>query len=103
MAKNEKVSCQLCGNEVDSNEIEKHYIVPKEITEQARRRRAKIVRLCPKCGADLRKWYAARIADTTYDDQIQRFRAKLPEEMVREYEGAYNRFAKLKKGQRLQV
>ena len=103
MAKKEKVSCQLCGNEVESNVIEKHYIVPKEITEQARRRRARIVRLCPKCGIDLRQWYATKIADKTFDAQIKRFRDKLPEEMVREYEGAYNRFARYKKGQRLTV
>jgi NMD protein affecting ribosome stability and mRNA decay len=99
----EKIICQLCGSEVEPKAIEKHYVVPKEITEQARMRRAKIVRLCPKCGAELKSWYSARIADTVYDTQIKRFREKLPLEMVREYEGAYNRFARFKKGQQLKV
>ena len=99
MVKIQPLTCQLCGSEVDSRFIEKHYVVPKEIMEQARMRRAKIVRLCPQCNAELRNWYDAKIADTTYDPQIKQFRQKLPAEMVKEYEGAYNRFARYKKTQ----
>ena len=101
MARAQSLACQLCGSEVDSRSIEKHYVVPKEIMEQARIRRAKIVRLCPKCNAELRNWYDAKIAFTTYDTQIKKFRQKLPAEMVKEYEGAYNRFARYKKTQRV--
>ncbi len=99
MARVQSMVCQLCGSEVDSRSIEKHYVVPKEIMEQARMRRAKIIRLCPKCNTELRNWYNAKIATTTYDTQIKQFRARLPAEMVKEYEGAYNRFAKYKKAQ----
>lgn len=101
MARVQSLACQLCGSEVDSRDIEKHYVVPKEVMEQARIRRAKIVRLCPKCSAELRNWYDTRIATTTYDPQINKFRQKLPAEMVKEYEGIYNRFARYKKTQRV--
>jgi uncharacterized protein with PIN domain len=99
MPRVQSVACQLCGSEVDSQSIEKHYVVPKEVMEQARIRRAKIARLCPKCNAELRNWYNAKIANTTYDTQIKQFRQKLPAEMVKEYESAYNRFARYKKTQ----
>jgi predicted HNH restriction endonuclease len=99
MARVQSLTCQLCGSEVDSRYIEKHYVVPKEIMEQARIRRAKIIRLCPNCSAELRNWYNAKIATTTYDAQIKQFRQKLPTEMVKEYESAYSRFARYKKSQ----
>lgn len=99
MTRVQSMSCQLCGDEVDSRSIEKHYVVPREVMEQARMRRAKIIRVCPNCNAELRNWYNAKIARTTYDTQIKQFRQRLPAEMVKEYEGAYNRFAKYKKSQ----
>ena len=101
MAKVQSLACQLCGNEVDSRFIEKHNVVPKQVMEQARMRRARIVRLCPNCNAELRNWNNAKVASTTYDTQIKQFRQKLPAEMVKEYEGAYNRFARYKKTQRV--
>jgi hypothetical protein len=100
MAKTQSLVCKLCGAEVESRSIEKHYVVPREVMEQARMRRAKIIRVCPKCNAELRNWYNAKVARTTYDTQIKQFRQRLPAEMVKEYEGAYNRFAKYKKTQR---
>lgn len=99
MVQSETIFCQLCGEEVDVQSIVKHLVVPKEIMEQARMRRARIIRLCPKCNAEIQTWYKAKVAKTTYDTQIKKFRERLPAEMVKEYEGAYNRFAKFKKGQ----
>jgi heterodisulfide reductase subunit B len=99
MVQSEMISCQLCGEEVDARSIVKHMIVPKEIMEQARMRRARIIRMCPKCSAEVQNWYKAKIAKTTYDTQIKKFRQRLPAEMVKEYEGTYNRFARFKKNQ----
>ena len=103
MVRSEATSCQLCGEEVDSGSIRKHYVVPKEIMEQARIKRAKIIRVCPKCGAELDNWYDVKIDRNTFDVQIKKFRERLPVEMVKEYEGAYNRFARFKKTQRMMV
>ena len=103
MAKLEVTSCQLCGEDVDSGSIQKHYVVPKEIMEQARMKRARIIRVCPTCGNELQNWYDAKVDKNTFDAQIKRFRERLPAEMVKEYESAYNRFARFKKTQRMMV
>jgi hypothetical protein len=95
----EKKACQLCGGEVEPEAVVKHYVVPKEIMEQAGIQRSKIVRLCPNCYEELQRWYTAKVADMTYDTEIKRFRAKSPLEMVKEYKIAYQRFARYKKGQ----
>jgi len=94
-----KKACELCRCEVEPESIERHYIVPREITEQAGVRRSKIVRLCPDCREELQRWYAAKVADMTYDTEIKRFRGRSPLEMVKEYETAYQRFVRYKKGQ----
>ncbi len=94
------VTCELCGDEVDAATIEKHNVVPREVMEQARMRRARVVRLCPKCGVEIRNWYKAKVDKNIYDAQIQRFRARLPIELVKEYENAFNRFARYKNNQK---
>ena len=91
-------TCQLCGCEVALKAIERHSIIPREIMEQAGIRRSKIVRLCPNCREELQRWYEAKVADLTYDTKMKRFRGRSPLEMVKEYETAYQRFARYKKG-----
>ncbi|MBN2239750.1 MAG: hypothetical protein JW712_08245 [Dehalococcoidales bacterium] len=103
MARFEITACELCGEDVEPGSVRKHYIVPKEIMEQARMRRAKIVRVCPKCSTELQNWYNAKVDKNTFDSQIKKFRQRLPAEMVKEYEGAYSRFARYKKSQRMPV
>ncbi|MFC1919030.1 hypothetical protein ACFLWW_03570 [Chloroflexota bacterium] len=93
-------TCELCGHEAAPGAIEKHNIVPAEILEQAGIQRTKIVRLCSNCRLELNRWNLTRIADMTYDTKVKQFRAKPPQEMVKEYEVAYRLFAKYKKGQR---
>ena len=93
-----KNACQLCRREVESGVLERHYVVPKEIIEQAGIPRSKIARLCPDCHKELQRWYASNVADMTYDNGIKRFRARSPLEMVKEYEIVYQRFARYKKG-----
>ena len=97
--KMERKACELCGGEVELKAIEKHYVVPKEIMEQAGRLRLKIVRLCPTCHEELLRWYSANIADMTYDTKMKRFRGRSPIEMVKEYETAYQQFTRYKKEQ----
>jgi len=94
----EKKACELCGREVEPRAMEKHHIVPTEVREQAGIRRAKIVRLCSDCYAELHKWYSAKVLDSTYDTKMKRFRSKSPPEMVKEYEAAYRVFAKYRRG-----
>jgi hypothetical protein len=94
------ISCEICGEEMDSRAIEKHYVIPRVIMAQARMRRAKIIRVCPKCMIELQDLYKGAIDMNVYDTQIGRFRARLPVELVKEYRGAFNRYARFKKTQR---
>jgi len=100
MERQETANCQLCGNEVSAVTIVKHNVVPKEVMEQARMLRAKIVRICPKCSTELNAWYKAKIDKNIYDAQLKRFRVRLPVELVKEYEGAFNRYARYKNNQK---
>ena len=92
-------TCELCRHEVELGVIEKHYIVPEEVREQAGIQGGeKIVRLCPNCSQELDRWNLTKVSDSTYDTTTKRFRDKTPREIAKEYEFAYKLFAQHKKG-----
>jgi hypothetical protein len=91
--------CELCRYQGELGTIKKYYVIPQEITEKAGLKRIKIIKLCPNCQSELSKWYSTNISDITYDTRTQRFRAKSPKEMVKEYEVAYQAFTRYKKEQ----
>lgn len=95
-----KETCQLCGYKVDPGPIERHHIVPAEVTEKAGIPESKIVGLCCNCHQELHKFYPSRVADMAYNTKIKRFRVKSPLEMVTQYEAAYRAFTRYKKEQR---
>jgi len=95
-----KETCELCGRKSELETIEKHHVVPVEVTEQAGMPESRVVELCCNCHRELHKWYSIKVADMAYDTQIKRFRAKSGVEMVKEYEAAYKVFAEYKKGRR---
>ncbi len=91
-------ACELCRHEVEPGVIEKHYIVPREVREQAGIQEEGIVRLCPHCSQELDRWNLTKVSDSTYDITTKRFRDKTPREIAKEYEFAYKLFAQYKKG-----
>ena len=91
-------ACELCGHEVELGVIEKRYIVPGEVREQADIQEGEIVRLCPNCSHELDRWNLTKVLDSTYDITTKRFRDKSPREIAKEYEFAYKLFAQYKKG-----
>ena len=91
-------TCQICGCEMRPESKERYPVVPAEIIEQAGIQRSKTVRLCPVCRGELERWYEIEVADMTYDTALKRFAGKSPPEMVKEYETAYKRFLRYKKG-----
>ena len=90
-------ACDLCGHKVELSALEKHYIVPREVWEQASIQRGKIARLCPNCSHELERWNSTKVADSTYDTATKQFRDKSPREIAKEYEFAYTLFAQYKK------
>jgi len=94
-----KDRCEICGYEDEPGTLKKYHVIPQEIMEQAGIKRTKIRKLCQNCQDELNKWYSTNISDITYDTGIQRFRTKSPQEMLREYEVAYQAFTRYKKEQ----
>lgn len=95
-----KVTCQVCGQRRNSEQMETHHIVPTEVSEEGGTAESQSVELCGECHRDAHSWYRGRIAHTTYDEDTKHFNAKSPLEMVREYQTAFDSFAAFKAGQR---
>jgi len=94
-----KETCELCGYRSQLGAIEKHYIVPKELTSQAGVPDSATVTLCSNCHREVHTWYSKKVFDMAYAPTTKRFRPKSLVEMVKEYEAAYRIFDKYKKGQ----
>lgn len=93
-----KVNCELCSCD-ESGLLKRYYIVPQAITEQAGIQRPKTVRLCSNCQQELGIWYSAKVGALTYDTAMKQFTPKLPSQLFKEYEIAYQWFTKYKKAQ----
>lgn len=94
-----KETCELCGYRSQLEAIEKHHIVPKELTSPAGMPDSATVTLCGNCHREVHDWYSKRVFDMTYDTMTKRFKLKSLAEMVKEYEAAYRLFAEYKKRQ----
>ena len=94
-----KGTCEVCGYQSQRGDIKKYHIVPSEVMRKVGKLRPRIIVLCNNCHEELDKLCPKLVADITYDTRIKRFRAKSPQEMVKEYEIAYQRFAQYKKEQ----
>ena len=92
-----KNTCEACGCEVEVGAIEKHHIVPPQVTEQANMPESRTVELCGDCHSEVHIWNSTNVADMSYDTKIKRFRTKPPLKMVKEYEFAYRVFTQHKK------
>ncbi|MFC1933075.1 hypothetical protein ACFLXU_05565 [Chloroflexota bacterium] len=92
-------TCEVCGYQSRRGDIKKYYIVPGEVTREAGKPLGRKIPLCDNCHKELDELCSKVVADMTYDTRSQRFRIKSPQEMVREYEAAYQRFARYKKEQ----
>jgi 5-methylcytosine-specific restriction endonuclease McrA len=91
-----KETCKVCNNVVDPDDMEKHHIVPKNVTDEAGIPESQAVRLCSDCHEAVHNWYTARVHHTEYDPDTKRFRAKSSLEMVREYQAAFTAFVNYK-------
>ena len=92
-------TCEVCGYQSQRGDIKKYYIVPQEVTREIGKLRGRKIALCNNCRKEFDELCSKVVADMTYDTRSQRFRAKSPQEMVKEYEAAYQRFAHYKKEQ----
>jgi 5-methylcytosine-specific restriction endonuclease McrA len=94
-----KETCKVCNNVVDPDAMEKHHIVPRDVTDEGGISESQTVRLCTDCHEEVHNWYTARVRHTEYDPDTRRFRTKSSLEMVREYQAAFTAFVKYKNTQ----
>ena len=92
-------TCELCGGKIDLGWIEKHHIVPLEVTQQAGLPESRIVTLCHNCHQELHNWYSAKVVDMAYDTKRKRFEPKSWSEMFTEYESTFDSFVNYKREQ----
>jgi 5-methylcytosine-specific restriction endonuclease McrA len=88
--------CKVCNKTVDSDDMEEHHIVPRDITDEAGIPESQTVRLCTECHQEVHNWYTARVRHTEYDPDTRRFRSKSYLEMVSEYQAAFSAFVNYK-------
>jgi len=88
--------CQVCENRVDPEDVEKHHIVPKNLTDDAGIPESQTIQLCANCHQEVHAWYTARVRHTEYDAGTRRFRTKSYLEMVNEYQTVFSDFMKYK-------
>jgi len=90
-------TCELCGYRSQLGAVEKHHIIPNNITEQAEMPKSQTLRMCCNCHRELDTWYSAKVTEMVYDTNMQRFRTKTSVEMVEEYQSVFNGFVAYKK------
>ncbi len=93
------VTCELCGCRIELKAVEKHHIVPTNVTEQAGMLESATIKLCSNCHKEVHTWYSVNVFDMAYDLRTKRFQQKSLNELVKEYEAAYKVFVAYKKGQ----
>ena len=90
--------CALCGQASQLSALERHHIVPRELTSQAGIPDSVAVTLCSNCHREAHAWYSKKVFDMTYDTMAKHFKLKPVDDMVKEYEVAFGNFTQYKKG-----
>lgn len=94
-----RVMCEVCGYRIEPGYLERHHVVPTDITEQAGLTESQTLSLCTNCHREVRTWYSGKVSDMAYDLKTKRFKDKSCLEMVREYQATFDGFVKYKKKQ----
>ena len=94
-----KQKCEICGTRIEPGYIERHHIVPTQVTEQAGLPESQTLELCSDCHREVHARYSANVSEMAYDLQTKQFRTKSGVELVKEYHSALNSFIKYKKNE----
>ncbi len=92
--------CEVCGYRSLLGAVERHQVIPNEITEQAGIANHPTLAICCNCRRELETWYFAKVAKMVYDARLPQFRYRTPAEMVQEYESVFKGFVDYKKKQK---
>jgi hypothetical protein len=90
-------TCEVCGYRSLLGAVERHRIIPSDITEPAGITDPPTLRICCNCRRELETWYSTKVARMVYDVRLPQFRYKTPVEMLEEYESVFKSFLEYKK------
>ena len=90
-------TCEVCGYQSQFGAVEKHHVIPNEVTQQAGMSESHTIRMCCNCRRELDTWYSTKVAKMVYDTKTQCFRDRTWREMVEEYQSVFNGFVAYKK------
>ena len=88
----EHVICEACRRKFEPELTIRHQIIPKDAAILCGISDSPAVTLCIHCSNEIRDWYRGRVSTLAYDSALQRFRSKLPNEIRKEYQTAYQGF-----------
>ena len=84
--------CNACGRKLEPKIAVRHQIIPEDTAILFDISDSPAVTLCIYCSNQIRDWYRGRVSTLTYDSGLQHFRSKLPTEIRKEYQTAYQGF-----------
>ena len=92
--------CEVCGYRSLLGAVERHQVIPNDITEQAAITDYPTLAICRNCRRELETWYSAKVAKMVYDAGLPQFRYRTAIEMVKEYESVFKGFIDYKRKQK---
>ena len=84
--------CNACGRKLGPKLAVRHQIIPEDIAILFSIPDSPAATLCIHCSDEIRDWYRGQVSTLTYDSALQHFRSKLPNEIRKEYQTAYQLF-----------
>ena len=92
-----KGKCEICGCRIELGFVERHHVIPTQVTEENGLPESQTLRLCSNCHREVHTWYSAKGSVINYDPKTKRFITKAETDIVKEYDSALNSFIKYKK------
>jgi len=91
-----ETTCEICGGKSKLGFLIIHHIVPEHVKRQMGITDSRTARLCITCHSAVHDWYSKKVFSLPYDLETHSFRPRMATAMAREYQVAYEDFAKHK-------
>ena len=89
--------CEACGHPVNAHRIVRFPLVPDDVETLHELLDSRLVKLCQPCHGDLQAWYQKQVSTTIFDEKLNQFRARTPDEITQGYESVLHSFIYLKR------
>jgi hypothetical protein len=91
-----KIVCETCGKLFSKKYAVAFPVIPVDVARRYGIKDAKVATVCLECSHQLPRWYEKTVSLITYNTAQQHFQDRTAEELVAEYEYAFERFKKFK-------